>query len=501
MPNHAQRLQIGIVLTFTSAAASGYNTSQLNGLLVLPQFRAMTKNVNKAVLGLLFGTISFGSVCSFIPSAYIADHLGRKLSIGLGSVVMICATIVEVVKPTLWVMFWARLFLGIGSGLTQSAAPNLITEVAYPRHRNTFTALSPTAWYWGSTLSSIVTMSMLTLNGEWSVRWPCLLQIFFPLLQLIGLYFIPESPRWLVSKGKPDAALILLGNYHGNGDVNNPIVQQEFLEITSAISQEASMKNQAGWKAFVSTRGNLHRLAICLLTGIMSEWAGNGIISNYLVPVLISIGVSNPTAQAAVNIGLQVWNAITAAAGAVASENYGRRPLWITSTCLMIFFYAMITCLSALFTEQHVTKAGIAVLPMLFLFYGSYNIAYSPLAVSYTVEILPFYLRSKGLSLYFTMDALATSFNQYVNPIALDSLKWRLYFVYLGCLIMFLGIIYALFPETKGLLLEEIERIFDGPDKSVASPKTSSESVSTLVEKDDRTTKVQDTQFRLTGEV
>lgn len=194
-----------------------------------------------------------------------------------------------------------------------------------------------------------------------------------------------------------------------------------------------------------------------------------GVITFYLAPVLKSIGVDNPRAQASVNLGLQVWNAATSAVGALASTRFGRRRLWLCSMSTMLFFFALITCFSGLFIEQHLISAGVAVLPMLFLFYAGYNMACSTISIPYVLDILPFYLRSKGVSLYFTVDAAATSFSQYVNPIALNALSWKFYFVYLGCLFTFLGIVYLFFPETKDCLWEEIVAIFDGPKAAADS--------------------------------
>lgn len=112
---------------------------------------------------------------------------------------------------------------------------------------------------------------------------------------------------------------------------------------------------------------------------------------------------------------------------------------------------------------MHIKAAGSASVAMLFLFYGSYALAYTPLSIAYPVEILPYHLRAKGLSLCLTVVFGAGFFNQYVNPIAFEALAWKFYFVYVGCLAAFFVIIYILFPETKGRTLEEIAVVFDGP--------------------------------------
>lgn len=175
------------------------------------------------------------------------------------------------------------------------------------------------------------------------------------------------------------------------------------------------------------------------------------------------MGITSSTQQAGINLALQVWNGVCAVGGALATEKYGRRPLWMISTALMLFFFALVTALSGVFAEVHIKAAGSASVAALFLFFGSYAIAYTPLSISYPVEILPFHLRAKGLSLCLTVVFAAGFFNQYVNPIAFAALAWKFYFVYIACLAVFLVIIYFLFPETKGRTLEEIALVFDGP--------------------------------------
>lgn len=190
-----------------------------------------------------------------------------------------------------------------------------------------------------------------------------------------------------------------------------------------------------------------------------------GIISYYLAPILASVGITNASHEAAVNVGLQIWNLILSSAGAVASERYGRRILWLLSTAFMLLFLSITTIAAGLFQEKHIAAAGVAVVPMLFLFFAGFDLAYSPLFIAYPAEILPFQLRAKGLAITLSTDAVACFFNQYVNPVAFSVLQWKYYFVYVGCLVLFFLLAYFLFPETKGRSLEEVSRIFDRKDE------------------------------------
>lgn len=194
-----------------------------------------------------------------------------------------------------------------------------------------------------------------------------------------------------------------------------------------------------------------------------------GIVSYYLAPILKTVGITSSSQQAGINLALQAWNGISALGGAFATEKFGRRPMWLLSTAMMFIFFALVTALSGVFAETHIKAAGSASVAMLFLFFGSYALAYTPLSIAYPVEILPYHLRAKGLSLCLTVVFAAGFFNQYVNPIAFDALAWKFYFVYVACLAVFLVIIYFLFPETKGRTLEEIAVVFDGPSSQTAS--------------------------------
>lgn len=137
--------------------------------------------------------------------------------------------------------------------------------------------------------------------------------------------------------------------------------------------------------------------------------------------------------------------------------------LWLCATTLMIIFLSTSTVMAGLFHELHILQAGIAVVPMLFLFCAAYDFAYMPLFIAYPAEILPFQLRAKGLAVTLTTDSLACFFNQYVNPVAFSALKWRYFCIYVGCLVIVFGLVYLFFPETQGRSLEDVARIFETP--------------------------------------
>ncbi|KAI3196952.1 hypothetical protein CBS147311_7098 [Penicillium roqueforti] len=468
-----RKLNLGIGFMLSASATAGYCASMINGLLVLPEFSNFLKDLDTNARGLIIAAVSLGSFCSFIPGSYIADNLGRRICVLIGSTLVIIASIIQVATNNPWVFFFARVLAGIGVGVSQTAAPLLITESTHPRQRQTFTGLYNALWFIGSITSAGIGFAGLTIVGSWSWKLPCLTQIFYPVLQLVGLCFVPESPRWLVSRGRKDEGMAILARYHANGDENDELVQDEFYQICESINAESD-KSCRRWSSFFASRSNMHRLSICVILGFMQEWSGNGVVSYYLAPILASVGIYNASHQAAINISLQVWNLAFAVGGAMAADRYGRRKLWLIATMLMFIYLSAATTMSGLFQEMHVLEAGIAVVPMLFLFCSAYDMAYMPLFIAYPAEILPFQLRAKGLAITLTTDSMACFFNQYINPVALAAIHWKYFLVYLGCLVIFMATIYFLFPETKGLSLEEVARIFE-KDKAYQVERTPSD--------------------------
>jgi hypothetical protein len=97
----------------------------------------------------------------------------------------------------------------------------------------------------------------------------------------------------------------------------------------------------------------------------------------------------------------------------------------------MLVSFSVWTACSAVYSRTESSSAGIAVVAMIFLFYGMAGAAWPGLTVSYTVELMPYNIRAKGLTLCFCFTALSGVFNQYVNPLGLEALAWRFYIVYI----------------------------------------------------------------------
>lgn len=360
--------------------------------------------------------------------------MGRRFAIFLGCIIMLVGTALQTAAMNIGMFIAARCLIGFGLSFAGIAAPVLITELAYPTHRAPLTSLYNSSWYLGAIIAAWTTFGTFRMHSNWGWRIPSLLQGLPSILQVLFIWFIPESPRWLISKGKEDQAIAIIAKYHCDGNTEDPLVAFEIDEIREGINQD---KDQSGWKDLFSGIGNWRRLRIIVAIAFFSQWSGNGLVSYYLTLILTGIGITSTNIQTLINGILQLWNYFWAIVGALTVDRVGRRPLFLMSTAGMCVSFVCWTICSAIYSQSgtifdpeciadggtrwtcvalDANKAsGNAVLAFIFLYYAFYDIAMSPLLVSYTVEILPFRIRSKGLMFMQLCVSASLVFNQYAK--------------------------------------------------------------------------------------
>ncbi|THH12056.1 hypothetical protein EW145_g218 [Phellinidium pouzarii] len=435
-----------IVLLLITSSNNGYDGSMMNGLQSLSQWESSFNTPRGSTLGLLNAIQNIGSLAAYPFVPYFAD------------------VALQTASSSVHMFIGARFLIGFGLTFPQNAAPMLITEVAYPPHRAQLTSLYNSLWYSGSIVAAWSTYGSFRIKNSWAWRLPSLLQGIPAFLQVFLVLFAPESPRWLVSKNRETQALRTLAYYHADGNEQDPLVQYEYQEIRAAIELDRTIATNVGWKSLYKTPGNRRRMRIIIALAFFSQWSGNGLVSYYLNKVFDAIGITDSLTQLLINGILQIWNLAVSMSSAFLVERIGRRTLFIASCIGMLVFFTMQTVCSAVFANTQNESAAHSVIAFIFLFYAAYDIAFNPLIVSYTVEILPYNIRSKGFNVFNFTISIAIIFNQYINPIALEHIAWRYYIVYCCWLVVELGFCWLYVVETKGLSLEETAALFDGED-------------------------------------
>ncbi|KFY63325.1 hypothetical protein V497_02046 [Pseudogymnoascus sp. VKM F-4516 (FW-969)] len=437
----------------------GYDQSLLGGLQAMPYWIDYFDHPKGDRLGLISAALILPAIVMGFPGAWICNEWGRKWCIYIGCIFIIVGAVWNALCRSATEFIVSRVVMGIGGALAKTSAPALLQETAHPRLRSVMGSMYYGSFFLGSFVSGIFCIIGLKIENDWSWRFPCLAAFLGPSFVLLILLKAPESPRFLINKGKHDEALNILAKYHANGDVSDPLVQWEYQEILYALEAEAASSNS--YVDFFKTKGNRKRLLVSIAIAIGTNWMGNGVVSYFLSPVLKSVGITTPKLILAINAGLAAWNFIIAEVAGLYAEGFGRRPLFFTSMIGMIFTFSFVMGFSAGFAETGIAGIGIATVPFLFLFFGFYNIAWTPLNYTYCAEIMPFGLRAKGLAIYLAIQQLGGAFNQFVNPIALETIGWKYYGAYIAIDCLYVVLIYFYFPETNKLSIEEVAVIFD----------------------------------------
>lgn len=179
------------------------------------------------------------------------------------------------------------------------------------------------------------------------------------------------------------------------------------------------------------------------------------------------VGITSYLSQTLISACLAIWNFFLATGGSFAVERLGRRLLWLLSTGIMLVGLSVVTGLSATFVKNPSPVIGRATIAFLFVFFGGYgeshaymhasfelwlttDLAWSPLNSAYTVEVLNYQIRAKGLAAWTFTTYCSLSFNTWVNPIALEALGWKYYPVSIAVLVYLFVVIWFTYPETKG---------------------------------------------------
>ncbi|KAK1091113.1 hypothetical protein LTR48_006957 [Friedmanniomyces endolithicus] len=355
---------------------NGYDGSMMNGLQTLAYWQDHFNHPSAATLGILNAIFSVGQVVGlpFVP--LLADGIGRKWTILLGSSLIFLGVILQTVSTTIGMFIAARFIIGLGICYTQSCSPMLITELSHPQYRGKLTTIYNTLWYSGSIVAAWTTYGTLKMESQWSWKTPSVLQSFPSVIQLFLIWLC--LARYQIVKDKHELARKVFERFHAPSS-GQEFVDAEYQEVLETMALE---------KEFAS-RG------ISELAGFFSQTAGAGIVSYYIFLVLGQIGITDSKSQLVLTGCLTIFNFAIAGGMAFTIDWYGRRPLFLTATFGMCLAMTGWTIASQQYSVTGTTAGGRAVIALIFVFMFFYNLAWSGLLIGYVVEISPFYLRSR----------------------------------------------------------------------------------------------------------
>ena len=275
----------------------------------------------------------------------------------------------------------ARGIIGFGLPYAIVAGSCLIGELGYPKERPILTSLYNACYFIGSITGAGITFGTQHIRGNWSWRIPSLLQMAPSLLQICFVFFLPESPRFLMSKDRHEEASQILVRYHAEGNAESEFVKAEIAEVKTTIALELE-NSKRSWLDMFRTAGMRRRVLIGSLLGVFSQLSGNVVISYYLGDCLKLIGYTNSDFAAKYNIGKECFNLVCAIPIALVVMKFKRRSMYLTGILGILAVYIAWTICSAVFNETGDKVAAKFSLFWIYAYQPMYNISFNAMTYS-----------------------------------------------------------------------------------------------------------------------
>lgn len=473
------------LLTALSFMLIGYDNGVIGGLTNAPSWNLVFNNPTGSALSTIVAIYEIGCFTGALLAFIVAERLGRRSTIRLGSIWMIAGSLIQTFAYGRAQMIIGRIVSGIGMGCINSTAPVLQAEVSPKASRGRYACAQLSTLNLGIFLSYWIDYGMTKhFEGSIAFRFPIGFQLVLICPILLLTYIVPESPRWLLYHGHPEKALDVLARLEISASgPEDQIVQSKFKDMVSSVSHEKSIQVKGFRQMFkddgLSTR---RRLLIACSVQFFQQLGGiNGIIYYANFIFANSVGLSADMASLMSGL-LFTWFFIASFIPWFLIDTIGRRKLLISSALMMTFVFALLSGVTKQIGEKssHSYPYGIFASILCFLYLGTFATGFQATVWVYPPEILPLRIRAQGT-------ALATACNWIINfavveifPPAIDNIGWKVYTIFMCFNFSFVPIMYLFYPETKGKSLEDIDLLFEEADSFQIRQDTSGRGVLSL---------------------
>ncbi|KAH9909741.1 general substrate transporter [Xylariomycetidae sp. FL2044] len=456
----------------TDMTLFGYDQGVFGGVIVTPDFLdLMGIRDDPTLQSTVTAIYDVGCFLGAISTIWIGERLGRKGAVLTGTTIMSIGAILQIAAYNLPMMFAGRIIAGIGNGINTSTAPVWQGETSKASWRGKLIVIEMIMNIAGFSLSNWVTFAMSYVRGSASWRFPLALQFLFIIILYATVPWLPESPRWLIARGRYDEAEEILAALEAR-DVSDPYVVTQSKEIRWAVDYER--ENTVPWSQLLRGRtgpdngggtSTVRRLLLGMGAQAMQQLSGVNVTSYYLPLVLIqSVGLDDKLARllAACN---SVSYLLASLVGIPNVERWGRRKMMIYAACGQGFCYLMITiCLryneDPSLDPSARTRWAEASIAFFFLYYVFFGIGWQGVPWLYPTEINSLSMRTKGAALGTATNWIVNFLVVEITPVGIAALRWRFYIIWAVFNFAFVPVVYLFYPETAGRTLEDIDRFF-----------------------------------------
>lgn len=459
---------------FTSAFVSlfvslfGYEQGVCSGILTFVTFQKYFNNPDATHIGLVISILEIGAMISSLLVAKFADKFGRKRTILLGTLIFMIGGTLQSFAVNLFIFGVGRVISGFGVGILSTIVPSYQCEISPSEDRGKLVCGEFTGNICGYSLSVWIDYfcyfiqnigdsrkkpHSFTANLSW--RLPLFIQVVIAFVLFLGGFFIVESPRWLLDVDMDQQGFHVLSLlYDSSGDDDKP--RKEFFMIKNSILTERinTPKYERSWKHMF--KKHYTRVFIGCSALAFAQFNGINIISYYAPMVFEQAGFNDSNALLMTGINSLVYLSCTILPWFLV-DIWGRKPILISGGALMAVCLGLIALFMAL--DKTYTPSLVALLVI--IYNGGFGYSWGPIGFLLPPEVYPLSVRSKGVSISTATNWLANYIVGQLTPILQEDIKWKMYLFPMGSCIISVVVVIFFYPETKGVELEDMDKLFD----------------------------------------
>lgn len=435
----------------------GYDLSIISGALPF-----LTKHFALDAAGEGWATSSaiLGAILGPLAGVWLADAVGRRMTLAIAAICFMTSAIGTAIPQTFAQFVFWRMVGGVGVGLAAVISPMYIAEIAPAHLRGRLVTVNQLAIVIGINLA-VIASYLLSFGGHW--RWMFASEALPILFLMVGLFFVPESPRWLAAKKRGREALAVLTRINGPAQAN-----KELGEI------QEELKEESGTFRELFQPGIRLALLIGIVIMIFSQVNGVNMMLLYGPTILVEAGIGTTSDAIFFTIFLNLVILVSTLIAFWLVKIFGRREILIGGVLVMALGHL------AMAVTFFLKASALLNLVAMFLAAGAFTLSLAPLSWVIVSEIFPNQIRGKAVSIVCCILYLASFICAQYFPMLTEAFQKGMghpggaYLLFAAICVSCALFTWRVVPETKGLTLEEIglfwlKRTGGGREQAVGS--------------------------------
>ncbi|WP_145011310.1 sugar porter family MFS transporter [Pseudomonas oryzihabitans] len=400
--------------------------------------------ISDQVIEWIVSSMMAGAALGALGAGSLSAKLGRKKSLMLGAVLFVVGSVLCGLATSPTMLIFARFLLGLAIGIASFTAPLYLAEVAPENIRGSMISLYQLMITAGI-LIAFLSNTAFSYHEAW--RWMLGIIAIPGVLFLIGVFALPDSPRWLIMAGRKEEALRVLHKLRGD----EKVIQQEVAEI-----EEQLKVPQKGWSLFKENPNFRRSVGLGVLLQVVQQFTGMNVVMYYAPRIFEGMGYDT-AAQMWFTAAVGLTNVLATFIAIFLVDKWGRKPILYTGFVVMAVGLGVVGSMLGAGNLSHGQQTFTVV--MLLIFIVGFAMSAGPLIWTLCSEVQPLKGRDFGIGCSTFTNWIA---NMIVGATFLTMLgtlgQGTTFWIYAGLNVLFIFLVFLLVPETKGVTLERIER-------------------------------------------